>query len=122
MKARVAHLSIKRVYEGPTEEDGTRVLVDRLWPRGLLKDDARIDLWRKDLAPSDELRRWYNHDPERFDRFAERYRDELESVPEAIRWLRETVDLRRRLTLLTATKDLEHGHAKVLRSHLEDRL
>jgi len=118
----MAHLHVKRVYDEPAEEDGTRVLVDRLWPRGLTKQDARIDLWCKELAPSDALRRWYDHDPERFDQFADKYRDELAGASEAIERLRASMDLRRRITLLTATKDLRHGHAGVLRSHLEDRL
>lgn len=118
----MAHLQVKRVYDDPSGDDGTRVLIDRLWPRGVSKEDAQVDLWCKELAPSDELRRWYDHDPERFDRFAGKYREELKDASDAIERLRESIDLRRRVTLLTATKDLEHGHAGVLRAHLADRL
>lgn len=118
----MAHLQVKRVYEDPAEDDGARVLIDRLWPRGVSKEAARVDLWCKELAPSDELRRWYDHDPDRFDRFADKYREELEGASDAIERLRESVDLRRRVTLLTATKGLQHSHAGVLREHLADRL
>jgi len=118
----MAHLQVKRIYDDPADEDGTRILVDRLWPRGVSKEDARLTLWCKDLAPSDELRRWYDHDPQRFEAFAEAYRAELDEAGEAIARLRETVDLRRRVTLLTATRDLAHSHAKVLRDYLEAHL
>lgn len=106
---------VRRIYEEPERGDGARVLVDRVWPRGMARDKARLDEWAKEAAPSTELRRWYGHDPERFDGFAERYRAEL-AEPER----REAVDRLRelggsgRLTLLTATKDVELSHAAVL--------
>ncbi|MEV0264124.1 DUF488 family protein [Streptomyces sp. NPDC050617] len=106
---------VRRVYEAPDAADGTRVLVDRLWPRGLSKAAAELDAWDKDVAPSAELRRWYGHDPARFDEFAERYRAELaaEDGERAVRELCERAGSGR-LTLLTATKDVEHGHVLVL--------
>ncbi len=104
-----------RVYDPPNPDDGTRVLVDRLWPRGLSKAAAAFDEWLPAAAPTTELRRWYSHDPSRFDEFAARYRRELEqSEPAAA--LVSLRALRRQgpLTLLTATKDLDHSHAAVL--------
>jgi len=118
----MAHLSIRRIYDEATHEDGARVLVDRLWPRGIAKDDAQLTAWCKDLAPSDALRRWYDHEPQRFDEFAASYRAELDEADEAIERLRQTVDLRRRITLLTATRDLPLSHARVLQDYLEQHL
>lgn len=108
-------IRIRRVYEAPDPDDGTRVLVDRIWPRGLAKDEARLDEWAKAAAPSTELRRWYGHAPERYSEFAERYRTEL-ADPER----REAVDHLRDLaasgplTLLTATKDPAQSHLPLL--------
>ena len=107
---------VRRVYEGPSREDGVRVLVDRVWPRGLTKDRAHLDEWAKDVAPSGELRRWYGHDPDRFAEFAERYRRELRSddvAGAALAHLRRLASAGP-LTLLTATKDVEHSQAVVL--------
>src|SRR5216110_780362 len=81
-------LRIKRIYEPASAEDGYRVLIDRLWPRGLSKEKANIDEWARDLAPSDELRRWFGHRPERFDEFRRRYTDELRDEPDLISTLR----------------------------------
>ncbi|MCC5034100.1 DUF488 family protein [Streptomyces sp. WAC 00631] len=107
---------VRRVYEDREPDDGARVLVDRLWPRGLAKEAAGLDEWCKEVAPSSELRRWYGHDPERFEEFAERYRAEL-AEPER----REVLDRLRGLaggdgglTLLTATKDVGRSAARVL--------
>lgn len=111
---------VKRVYDDPGRADGTRVLVDRVWPRGMRKDDAGLDAWRKDVAPSTELRRWYGHDPDKFAEFAARYREELESSADALAELRSLVRSRT-LTLLTATKDVEHSHARVLADVLDER-
>ena len=77
-------IRIKRAYEEPSEDDGTRILVDRLWPRGISKQNARIDFWPKQVAPSNELRKWYGHDPERWEEFKERYFAELEAGPEGL--------------------------------------
>ncbi|MEU4799052.1 DUF488 family protein [Streptomyces sp. NPDC023327] len=106
---------VKRVHDPEEPDDGARVLVDRLWPRGISKERAALTAWDKDLAPSAELRRWYGHDPARFEEFAERYRQELADDERAaelarLRGLARTG----RLTLLTATKDLPHGHVPVL--------
>ncbi|MFH5820996.1 DUF488 domain-containing protein [Georgenia sp. AZ-5] len=109
--------AIARVYDPPGEDDGARVLVDRLWPRGLAKDGARIDLWLKDVAPSTQLRREFHHDPERFAEFTRRYRDELAGNP-AVERLRELERERGRVTLLYGAKDTEHNQAVVLRDFL----
>ncbi len=111
---------VRRVQEAPTHNDGTRVLVDRLWPRGIKKDDVAHDHWNKDVAPSTELRRWYGHDVEKFEEFAKRYRAELDSEAgqKALQELKECVR-GKRLTLLTATKDVEHSQAQVLADLLD---
>ncbi|WP_306334550.1 DUF488 domain-containing protein [Streptomyces sp. KL118A] len=118
--SRSLDVQVKRVYDEASSDDGTRVLIDRLWPRGVSKDRARLDAWDKELAPSNELRRWYDHDPDRFEEFAERYRHEL-ADPERSAELDRLRGLARegRLTLLTATKDLPHGHVRVLVDVLE---
>jgi uncharacterized protein YeaO (DUF488 family) len=110
---------LRRVYEEPSPEDGVRVLVDRLWPRGLTKEKAALDEWVKDIAPSTELRRWYGHDPARFEEFRRRYEQELaEPGPaKALAGLRETAG-RQTITLLTATRDIDHSEAAVLASLL----
>jgi uncharacterized protein YeaO (DUF488 family) len=106
---------VRRAYEEAEPDDGTRVLVDRIWPRGLTKDRARLDLWLKQVAPSTELRRWYSHDPERFEEFGRRYREELEDAEraQALEHLRELARSGT-LTLLTATKRAEISEAAVL--------
>jgi uncharacterized protein YeaO (DUF488 family) len=108
-------IRVRRVYDAPEPDDGTRVLVDRIWPRGLAKADARLDEWARAAAPSTELRRWYGHEPERFAEFARRYRAELAEPEhrEAVDHLRELAG-QGTLTLLTAVKDLSHGHAGLL--------
>ncbi len=111
-------LKIKRVYEQPAEEDGTRVLIDRLWPRGISKEAAKIDRWIRDIAPSTELRKFFEHDPDRWKEFSERYRKELEENP----IVREVARLSSNgpVTLLYAAKDQEHNNALVLRDYLEN--
>ena len=106
---------VRRVYEPPAADDGVRVLVDRLWPRGLAKDAAHVDEWLKDVAPSPELRRWFGHDPDRFTEFARRYRAELAAPPagHALARLRDLTG-QGPVTLLTATRDVAHSHAAVL--------
>ncbi|MEU7580966.1 DUF488 family protein [Streptomyces sp. NPDC041068] len=113
--SRSLDIQVKRVYDPAAPDDGARVLIDRLWPRGVSKERAGLDAWDKDVAPSNELRRWYDHDPARFDEFAERYRQELADDDRAAELDRLRGLAREgRLTLLTATKDLPHGHARVL--------
>lgn len=108
-------VKIGRIYDPPMPADGVRVLVDRVWPRGLRKDAARIDEWCKQVAPSTELRRWYAHDPHRFAEFARRYRAELDDPQRAgaLAHLRALAQ-QRPLTLLTATKNIELSQAAVL--------
>ncbi len=110
-----AEVQVRRVYEPPQPSDGTRVLVDRLWPRGLSKAKAALDEWCKDIAPSDELRKWYSHDPDRFPEFGRRYRLELHhgQQADALAHLRGLAS-DRQLTLLTATKQAEISEAAVL--------
>jgi uncharacterized protein YeaO (DUF488 family) len=110
---------VRRVYDPPDPADGHRVLVDRLWPRGLSKGAAALDEWAKAVAPSDELRRWYGHEPDRFTAFRERYGAELQAPEraDALAHLRQLADSGP-LTLLTATRDVEHSQAAVLAERL----
>ena len=112
-------VAIKRAYDAPARGDGARVLVDRLWPRGLRKDAARFDQWRKDVAPSTELRQFYGHRPERFSEFTRRYLGELRhaGARSAVQELVELLD-HRPVTLITAARDLEHSEAAVLAAHI----
>ena len=108
---------IKRVYDAPEAGDGARILVDRLWPRGVKKDALRLDLWLKDIAPSPALRTWFDHVPERFDEFATRYRRELRANPAAVAML-EAFLRKGRTTLVYATRDPVMNSAAVLRDWL----
>jgi uncharacterized protein YeaO (DUF488 family) len=106
---------VRRVYEHPSPDDGRRLLVDRLWPRGMSKANAHVDEWVKAVAPSDELRRWYGHDPARFAEFRRRYADELRDPGRAAALTRlADAATRGTITLLTATKDADHSQAAVL--------
>jgi uncharacterized protein YeaO (DUF488 family) len=113
------HVGVARVYDEPGADDGTRVLVDRLWPRGLSKAKAHVDQWLKEVAPSAELRRWYGHDPVKHDEFERRYHAELEDDEhaEALAELKGLVD-NGRVTLLTATRDVSLSQARVLADYL----
>ncbi len=111
---------IKRAYEPASSEDGYRVLVDRLWPRGVSKDTAKLDVWMKELAPSATLRRWFGHDPARFAEFDTRYRKELESAAELLTELRRRAR-RGRVTLVYGAHDELHNNAVVLRELLTAR-
>ena len=110
-------VALKRVYAEPAPSDGARVLVDRLWPRGLTKEDAALDAWLKDLAPSDELRKWYHAHPLQWSKFRERYLKELSNTAahDALQKLYDLREQRRRLTLLFASKNEEHNNAVVLK-------
>ena len=113
-----ATIRLKRAYEEPSKDDGTRILVERLWPRGLGKAKAAIDLWLKEVAPSADLRKWYGHDPDKWEEFCRRYRAELDAKREVLD------DLKRRLkegpvTFVFAAKDEEHNSALVLKDYLE---
>ncbi|OBI49100.1 hypothetical protein A5707_01225 [Mycobacterium kyorinense] len=107
-----SQVKVARVYDDPGDNDGQRVLVDRVWPRGFRKDDPRVGTWHKDVAPSKELREWYDHKPERFDEFAKRYKKELQGN-EALDELRKLTK-RGTVTLVTATKELDGSQAAVL--------
>ena len=109
-------IRVRRSYDRPCAEDGVRVLVDRLWPRGLAKGVAQLDDWAKDAAPSADLRLWYGHDPAKFDEFRQRYLSELTGIRQqaALGRLRTFAASGRPLTLITATRDLEHSQAAVL--------
>ncbi len=111
---------VKRVYAPPEPDDGLRYLVDRLWPRGVKKEVLQLDGWLKELAPSDGLRRWYGHDPARWEEFCRRYHDELRANPAAWQPLRETAATRV-VTLLFAAHDPERNNAVALRLVLEEQ-
>ena len=119
--AKTAKVRVRRAYEEPEPDDGTRVLVDRLWPRGLSKARAALDEWCKNVAPSGELRTWYNHDQDRFEEFSRRYRQELQD-PERAEALAHLRELAREgpLTLLTATKRADISEAAVLAAIVAD--
>lgn len=114
-------IRIKRVYDPSDEADGTRVLVDRLWPRGLRKENVVLTLWLKEIAPSPDLRKWFGHDPARWAEFSRRYRAELARNDESVA---KVADLAKRgpLTLLYAAHDTAHNHALVLAAYLRDHL
>ncbi len=111
-------VKIKRIYDPPASEDGRRVLVDRLWPRGVAREEARIDEWLKEIAPSDDLRKWFGHDPTRWEEFRNRYRHELEGHDDILARLRAEAK-KGRVTLLFAAKDEEHNNAVVLKGLLD---
>jgi uncharacterized protein YeaO (DUF488 family) len=112
---------VARIYDEPSDADGRRILVDRLWPRGVSKERAKLDDWCKEVAPSDELRRWYGHEPERFEEFSARYRAELEEGERAEVLTRIAAEAAGgTVTLLTATKELDLSQAAVLKGVIED--
>ena len=111
-------IRIARVYEQPGKNDGWRVLVDRLWPRGLKKEAARVDEWMKEIAPADQLRKWFAHKPERWPEFQKRYRAELQQKKAAVEELRQKCR-REAVTLVYAARDEEHNSALLLKQYLE---
>jgi uncharacterized protein YeaO (DUF488 family) len=115
-----ADIRVKRIYDEADPGDGYRVLVDRMWPRGISRERARLDAWMRELAPSDELRRWFGHDPGRFDEFRSRYRDELAAQPADVKELRKHAQAGP-LTVLYAARDREHNNAVVLAEVLRRR-
>lgn len=112
-------VSIKRVYSGYSEDDGTRILVDRLWPRGIKKEDLKIDYWLRDIAPSTELRKWFDHTVDKWSEFERRYRLELESNPTAPRLLELA---KGDITLVYGAKDELHNNAVVIKSFVDSQL
>lgn len=111
----------KRIYEKASEEDGQRILVDRLWPRGVSKKDAQVDLWLKDVAPSKELRTWFNHDPSKWDEFKSSYFLELEKNPQLIAQLLQKA-IEGAITLLFSAKEEKFNNAVALKEYLEKKL
>jgi uncharacterized protein YeaO (DUF488 family) len=112
------NIKIKRVYEQPDRKDGERILVDRLWPRGLTKEKAGVDLWLKEIAPSTELRKWFDHDPEKWQRFRGRYETEIRHKVDLIRVLRQKAR-EGTITLIYGARDEKHNEALVLKQFLE---
>jgi uncharacterized protein YeaO (DUF488 family) len=113
-----AMIRTRRVYDPPEPGDGTRFLVERLWPRGMKKEELPLDGWLKDAAPSDELRRWFSHDPAKWDEFRRRYSAELEGKPDVLQPLREAAR-QGNVTLLYSARDTEHNNAVALKEYLE---
>lgn len=114
-------IKTKRVYESAEPDDGTRFLVERLWPRAMKKESLRMDAWLKDVAPSDGLRRWFDHDPSKWSEFRKRYFEELESRPDAMQPILEAVRSGN-VTLLFSAHDTAHNNAVALKQYLQERL
>lgn len=112
---------IKRAYEKPDIDDGTRILVDRLWPRGIKKEALKLDYWLKDVAPSDGLRKWFGHDPKKWSEFCRRYSKELDQHPEALKPIQQSAG-KGTVTLIYSAKDEEHNNAAALKGYLDSRL
>ena len=112
-------IKIKRIYENPMETDGFRILIDRLWPRGISKEKAKIGLWLKEIAPSDELRKWFSHDPEKWTDFKKKYKLELANNLESLKIIKEIIKKEKTITFLYAAKDEEHNNAIVLKEFLK---
>ncbi|WEV59646.1 DUF488 domain-containing protein [Bifidobacterium sp. ESL0728] len=115
-------IALKRVYEAAEDSDGYRVLVDRLWPRGISKVNAKLDLWLKEIGPTTELRKWFGHDPAKFDEFAAKYRRELDGNTETVDKLLSICRKQPKVTLLYGAKDPERNQAVVLKGYLGGRL
>ncbi|HET7301229.1 MAG TPA: DUF488 domain-containing protein [Oleiagrimonas sp.] len=114
-------IAIKRAYDDPASGDGARVLVDRLWPRGVSKDDAKLDDWNKDVAPSNELRKWFGHDPDKWKEFQKRFTSELDDNEDAWKPLLERAR-KGDLTLIYSARDEDHNNAVVIKAYLDKRL
>jgi uncharacterized protein YeaO (DUF488 family) len=112
-------IKIKRVYESSSEEDGFRILVDRLWPRGLSKESAQIDAWLKDIAPSDSLRKWFSHDPKKWIEFKKRYHEELKEKKDTVSKIKSLEKEKRMVTFLYSAKDKEHNNAVFLQEYMQ---
>jgi uncharacterized protein YeaO (DUF488 family) len=109
---------VKRIYEAAEPADGYRVLVDRIWPRGMSKEQAHVDLWMKEIAPSDQLRKWFGHDPKRWAEFQKRYREELGKKAELMKQMRELEHKHRKVTLVFSARDEQHNQAVALQTIL----
>ncbi len=111
-------IKIKRIYDRPNKEDGYRILVDGLWPRGLSKDNAKVDLWMKDIAPSDKLRKWFSHDVEKWGGFQKKYGQELKNKKEPVNKIKQIENEKKVVTPLFSAKDALHNNAIVLSKYL----
>jgi uncharacterized protein YeaO (DUF488 family) len=114
-------IKTKRIYESPAEEDSFRILVDRLWPRGVQKEKTKIDLWLKEVAPSDELRKWFAHDPEKWEEFRKKYEKELAEKQELLNKIRRKEKEKGTVTFLYSARDTEHNNAVALKIILEKK-
>jgi uncharacterized protein YeaO (DUF488 family) len=114
-------IRIKRVYEPPEKDDGFRILVDRLWPRGMSKKKAKLNMWMKEIAPSDELRSWFNHDPDKWEEFQKKYGSELSEKGDLIQQVMHLEKNEGTVTLVFAAKDEEHNNAVVLKEVLQGK-
>lgn len=114
-------IHLKRAYDEPEESDGYRVLVDRIWPRGVSKEQLQLDAWMKEVAPSDDLRKWFDHDPEKFEEFRERYQAELRDQQDKVERLKKLAD-EQDITLVYGAKDRKHNQAIVLKDYLEKNM
>jgi uncharacterized protein YeaO (DUF488 family) len=115
-------IKIKRIYEKPQPTDGLRILVDRLWPRGISKNDAKIDLWLKEIAPSNELRKWYNHDPKKWKSFQEKYQKELSQKEDSISLITKLNNENKYITLLYSSKEEKLNNAVALKELLDKKV
>ncbi len=118
-------IKVKRIYERPEFSDGLRILVDRLWPRGVRRSTANVDLWLKEVGPSDQLRKWYAHDPKKWKKFKERYLKELKNEPKENKAFEDILELARTndtLTFLFATQEINHNNAIVLKAAIEKEI
>jgi uncharacterized protein YeaO (DUF488 family) len=114
-------IKTKRIYESPAGEDGFRILVDKLWPRGVQKEKAKIDLWLKESAPSDELRKWFAHDPQKWEEFKKKYEKELATKEEVLNEIRRIEKKKEAVTFLYSAKDTKHNNAVALKTILEKK-
>lgn len=114
----VMKIKLKRIYDPASREDGCRILVDRLWPRGLKKEDLHIDIWLKEIAPSTDLRKWFSHDPAKWAEFQQKYFRELDTHPKELEYIIQELH-KRPVTLLYSSKESEHNHAVCLKKYLE---
>lgn len=112
-------IKTKRIYDDPSKDDGYRILIDRIWPRGVSKEDAKLDDWNKDIAPSDKLRKWFDHDPAKFDEFTKKYHKELDNKKEELTEIQKKAK-EQTITLLYGAKDREHNQAIVLQNVLKN--
>jgi uncharacterized protein YeaO (DUF488 family) len=115
----VVMIRIKRVYDQASEEDGFRILVDRLWPRGMSKDKAKVDLWLKEVAPSDDLRKWFSHDPKKWKEFKKRYENELKGKQELLHKMKQAEKEKGTVTIVYSARDEEHNQAVALAAFLQ---